>query len=156
MTAISRAALLALFLSVDAHAQDGPPDAMAAADTPTPSPAITRALSTPTDSYGVPEGLYAVDYEMNAIKNSIDSQKRSLALLGGFGAAFVVLGLVTGAAAPELVWAPGGSMTEVPWGYALAGLGAGVGLYGVIAIPPGIQRNKAALTRTFESKYKQD
>ena len=65
----------------------------------------------------------------------------------------MAVGIILAVAAPNLVWAPYGAASGIPYGYFIAGVGAGVGLYAVIAIPPGIKKNEEALISTFKTKY---
>jgi hypothetical protein len=117
------------------------------------NPELEQALATEKDSYGIPQGIYSMDFELDELKRTIESQQSSMAILGGVSIGLMVGGIIFALAAPQLVWAPFGAATTIQYGYFVTGLGAVFGLYAVIAIPPGIKKNKEALTSTFESKY---
>ena len=114
---------------------------------------IVSALQTEPDQYGIPTGIYDIDKSLSLLKVTLQKQRNSALGFGLGGVALVGAGLIVGIAFPELVWAPYSLETSIPWGYAIAGFGAGFSLYTIIALIPSVNKTKDRLIETYESNY---
>lgn len=114
---------------------------------------IVKAFNGSLDIFGVPEDLYIIDYDLNFKKTRYKSSKSTQDILGITSIIIVPAGILIGLFIPELVWAPYGAQTEIPWGYIIAGVGAGIGIYDLIAIVPKTKRYKIEFLDYYNTKY---
>jgi len=114
---------------------------------------IVSALRSSKDEYGIPVELYSMDAKLNRLKAAVKTAESDSLLYAITGGICVGGGILLGSAVPELVWAPYGNETSVPYGYMLAGVG-GILLVMDLFILPSIEPNRAKLKETFESTYR--
>jgi hypothetical protein len=84
---------------------------------------LREALDSPADRHGIPARLYDLDAELAGHKATLEQMEGTAQFQGIFGAILLGGGVLIGLAAPDLVWAPFGMPTGIPWGYAIAGVG---------------------------------
>lgn len=118
-----------------------------------PSAEVLAALETPKDKYGVPSGLYPLDLQLDTYRSSIKSGEGNATLFGIIGGICVGGGIALAIGVPELVWAPYGGNTGIPYGYFVAGVGIGMVGYDLFGILPGISKNKKAILKLYGDKY---
>jgi hypothetical protein len=114
---------------------------------------LLQALATDMDKYGLPEGIYQYDPLLLQLKTGIQNTETASTLYMTFGGIFIVGGVVLAFAAPDLVWAPYGAETNIPYGYFMAGLGGGFIIYDLLAVNPSISNQKKNLKKEFNDTY---
>jgi hypothetical protein len=121
---------------------------------PSPSPdELRKALNSPKDRYGIPGGIYGIDSVMKAYKKTLDSKENQSAFAFWSGVAFLPIGYYLADAVPDLVWAPYGAVTGIPYGYFVMGVGAGFIIWDLVGISPEINKLKQKMVKIFASSY---
>lgn len=114
---------------------------------------IKVAMESMPDKYDIPQDLYRLDKRLLIYKTTITSKKNSAGWFGFGGLALAGLGVVLWQAAPNLVWAPYGNETEIPYGIFLVGLGGGFSIYSLVGILPSIPKAENSLREYYKTHY---
>ena len=114
---------------------------------------LLEALATDMDKYGLPEGIYQYDPLLTQLKLAIQNTETVSTLYMTFGGIFVVGGVALAIGVPDLVWAPYGAETDIPYGYFLVGLGGGLVIYDLVAVNPSLSNQKKNIKKKFNETY---
>ncbi len=114
---------------------------------------ITNAFAGMRDQYNIPIDLYGVDRVLKLKMNIYESSKSTETTLGITSLITMPLGIIIGVVFPELVWAPYNSRTRIPWGYAIAAAGGGVGLYNLFGVMPKTREYRIEFFDYFNKTY---
>jgi hypothetical protein len=123
------------------------------AGTSTLDDATIASLDTPKDKYGIPTGLYAFDVELTNYRTVVKAGEGNATLIGVLGGICIGGGGAPALPAPDLVWAPYGAATNIPYGDFAVGVGVVVVGYDLFSVVPGIDKNKKAMATLYAERY---
>ncbi len=118
------------------------------------SQSVEAALGSPLDQWGIPQGMYEVDRVLLLRRQSLVATQTTNIVVSSLAAVLVPGGLLLAALVPELVWAPYGNATRIPWGYFACGVGVVLGIYDLAVVLPDIHKQEQALKDSFVKRYK--
>jgi hypothetical protein len=122
---------------------------------PKPSPAaLSRAQASAKDRFGIPEDIYGINAALKAYKDKIENEEVSSAFVFWSGVGLIPLGYILAQTMPQLVWAPYGVATGIPYGYFAMGAGGAFIIWDLALIGPGIDKMKAAMTKFYNDSYR--
>lgn len=114
---------------------------------------LSNAMSTPKDSYGLPNGIYALDPTLASFRDLVQQKQAGSNILFWGGLGCLPLGYLLAQAVPELVWAPYGTTTDIPYGYFVMAAGGVLVIWDLIGVAPAVQKLKEQLLKAFAESY---
>jgi hypothetical protein len=114
---------------------------------------LIRIFNGERDEYDVPTQLYTIDDHLKIKLTKYERESQNAGTMGVTSLILTGLGAVLAVATPDLVWAPSGNATGIPYGYFLMAVGGGVGLYTLFVPLPNSSRYKSDFQDYYSTTY---
>jgi hypothetical protein len=121
-----------------------------------PSPTqeeIKKALGSPKDRFGIPQDVYGINLALKAYKSMVEESEVSSAIVFWGGLVLMPLGYMVNVLEPDLVWAPYGIATGIPYGYFVMGAGGVFVIVDLVSVGPEIEKLKKKMASFFAESY---